>query len=314
MEMRQVRYFLAVASRQSFTRAAESLHLSQPSLSVQVAALEEELGSRLFDRLGKRVVLTQAGEVFLHHAERLLREADQAAQTIRELAGGHGGRLQVGAISTVNSYLVPPLVSEFRRRFPLVQLHVEALPSAEIVRSVTEGRLDLGLCLLPVASERLAVTRLFEERLVLVAPARDRTLPRRVRVRELAHLPLILMPADYCLRRMIEAECARAGVQPQVLTEMTAPDGILEAVRHGAGLTILPEYYLRRHLPAGALRLIELYAPVPRHPVGLIHQEGRHLGLPARGFLGLCRTVLAEFGPGPTPRTAPPRVALAQTR
>lgn len=314
MEMRQVRYFLAVAARQSFTRAAESLHLSQPSLSVQIAALEEELGARLFDRLGKRVILTQAGEVFHRHAERLLREADQAAQTIRELAGGRGGRLQVGALSTVNSYLVPPLVSAFRRRFPLVQLHVEALPSAEIVRGVTEGRLDLGLCLLPVPSDRLVVTPLFEERLVLVAPARDRVLRPRVRLRELAHLPLILMPADYCLRRMIEAECVRAGVQPQALTEMTAPDGILEAVRHGAGLTILPELYVRRSLQGGALRAIELYDPVPRHPVGLIHQDGRYLGLPAREFLGLCRTVLAEFGSRPARKTAPSRPALVQAR
>lgn len=314
MELRQARYFLAVATHQSFTRAAESLHLSQPSLSVQIAALEEELGARLFDRLGKRVILTQAGEVFHRHAERLLREADQAAQTIRDLAGGRGGRLRVGALSTVNSYLVPPLVSEFRRRFPLVQIHIEALPSAEIARGVTEGRLDLGLCLLPVGSDRLAVTPLFEERLVLVAPTRDRALPRRVRLRELAHLPLILMPADYCLRRMIEAECSRVGVQPQVLTEMTAPDGILEAVRHGAGLTILPEFYLRRRLQSAALRTVELYDPIPRHPVGLIYQEGRHLGLPAREFLGLCRTVLAQFGPRPARKAVPSHRTPAQAR
>ncbi|WP_447975354.1 LysR family transcriptional regulator [Nitrospira sp. Kam-Ns4a] len=317
MELRHLRYFLAVASHQSFTRAAEALHVSQPSLSVQIAALEDELGAPLFDRLGRKVALTQAGEILHAHAERLLREVDHATEAIHELTNGARGRLQVGALSTVNSYLIPPLVSRFRRRFPGVHLQIHALPSADIVSAVLASRLDLGLCLLPVPQEHVVVSRLFQERLVLVAPAQVRLLRNRMRMRELAQLPLVLMPADYCLRKMIEAECAAAGVRPQVSVEMTSPDGILEAIRHGAGFTILPELYVRPRLQEAALRAIPLYDPVPRHPVGLIHLAGRHLGLAAREFLRLCRTVLAELqlepeGSGDTLPAGP--AVVAQSR
>jgi len=295
MEMRQLRYFLAVADAQNFTRAAETVHVSQPSLSVQIAALEDELGAPLFDRLGRRVALTQAGHILREHAQRVLREVEQGAQAIQELTGAERGRLLVGALSTVNSYLIPPLVSRFRQRFPRVQLQIQARPSADIVADLLENRLDLGFCLLPVESDRLVTSRLFEETLCLVAPAGFRRQGGRMRMQDLAGLPLILMPADYCLRKMIEAECAEAGVRPQVSIEMTSPEGILAAVKQGAGMTILPELFVRHQLGGGALRAIELYDPAPKHTVVLAHRADRHLGLAAQEFIRLCRSTLADL-------------------
>lgn len=171
MELRQLRYFLAVASTQNFTRAAETVHVSQPSLSVQISALEDELGTRLFDRLGRKVVLTQAGELFRDHAGRVLRELEYAVQVVQELQGARRGRLVVGTLATVNSYLIPPLVSRFKQRFPAIHLQVHAQPSTEIVTGLLANRLDVGICLLPAQDERLTVIPLFDERLVLVAPA-----------------------------------------------------------------------------------------------------------------------------------------------
>jgi DNA-binding transcriptional LysR family regulator len=292
MEMRQLRYFLAVAEAQNFTRAAEAVHVSQPSLSVQIAALEEEVGAPLFDRLGRRVALTQAGQVLYEHAQRVMREIEQGTQAIQELKGAGGGRLLVGTLSTVNSYLIPPLVSRFRQRFPLVHLQIQARPSADIVADLLANRLDLGLCLLPVQNERLTASRLFDETLCLVAPPSFRHLSARMRMKELADLPLVLMPADYCLRKMIEAECADAGVRPRVSVEMTSPEGILDAVKQGAGLTVLPELFVRHRLSGDTLRIIELYDPVPKHPVGLAYLATRHLGLAAQEFIRLCRDIL----------------------
>lgn len=308
MEMRQLRYFLAVAEQSSFTRAAEAVHVSQPSLSVQIAAMEEEVGAPLFDRLGRRVVLTEAGQILREHAARVVRDLESGVQAIHELKGAERGRLMVGALSTVNSYLIPPLVSQFRRRFPNVSLHVQARPSSDIVEDVLAARLDMGLCLLPVNDARLFSRRLFNETLCLVAPKGAAPLSGRVRMRELAKLPLVLMPADYCLRKMVEAECKLAGVRPQVSVEMTSPDGILEAVRQGAGYTILPTLFVRRHVKGGSLRMIALCDPVPKHPVGLIHLANRHLGLAAREFIELCRETLESFdvdtpdGPARSPR------------
>ena len=116
MELRQLRYFLAVAEHESFTRGAEKVAISQPSLSVQIAALEYELGTPLFDRLGRRVALTEAGRLFHEHAQRVIRETELATQSVRDLTGAEQGRLIVGALSTINFYVIPPLVCRFKRR------------------------------------------------------------------------------------------------------------------------------------------------------------------------------------------------------
>lgn len=299
MELRQLRYFLAVADCGNFTRAAEKVAISQPSLSVQIAALEEELGALLFDRLGRHVALTEPGRVFRDHAQRVIRETELATQSVRDLTGAEQGRLVVGVLSTVNSYLIPPLVCRFKQRFPHVHLQVHAQPSSAIEEAVAANRLDLGLCLLPAINDRLITSRLFTETLVLVAPPGVRRTAKRIRMRDLATLPLVLLPSDYCLRKMIEAECTDAGVRPQVSVEMTSPEGILEAVKEGAGLTILPELFVRHRIRGSMLRVIELYDPVPRHDVGVISLAHRHLGKAAQEFVRLCQTTLNDLQIGP---------------
>lgn len=307
MELRQLRYFLAVAEHRNFTRAADAVHVSQPSLSVQIQALEEELGSPLFDRMGRQVRLTPAGELLLEHAARAMRDLERAGDAIRELNGAERGRLVVGTLSTVNTYLIPRLVTEFRRRFPKIHLQVHARPSVEIESALVKNEMDIGVCLLPVSHEHLQATRLFDETLCLVGPAPVRGAPsrRRTRLRELGDLPLILMPADYCLRKMIEAECAEAGIRPQVAVEMTSPEGIVEAVTQGTGWTVLPELYVRHHLRGKALQIVELYDPIPRHAVGLVQLTRRHLGMAAQVFTRLCRETIETL------RDRPGRVAGA---
>ncbi|MCE3223817.1 MAG: Transcriptional regulator, LysR family [Nitrospira sp.] len=300
MELRQIHYFMAVATHQNFSRAAEHVHVSQPSLSVQISGLEQELGTRLFDRLGRKVVLTQAGELFHTHAERALRELEQAAHVVHELHGARRGRLIVGALSTVNSYLITPLVTKFKQRFPDIQLQVHALPSSEVVSGLLGNRLDLGICLLPLAHPQLTMVPLLEERLALIAPPDMKIVKKRMRMQDLAFLPLVLMPVDYCLRKMVEAECAKAGVHPKVVLEMSSPDGILEAVAEGTGATILPELYVRPRLARGNLQLIDLYDPAPRHGVGLAFLTKRYRGPAAEEFARLCETTIRELQSRPT--------------
>lgn len=295
MELRHICYFLSVASCQSFTRAAETVHVSQPSLSVQIVALEEELGTRLFDRLGRKVVLTQAGELFRPHAEHALRELEHATQAVQDLHGAKRGRLVVGTLSMVNSYLIPPLPSRFKQRYPGIQLHVHAQPSAEIVTALLANRLDLGICLLPVSHAQLTTIPLFEERLVLVAPSAYPIRKSRLRMQELGGLPLVLMPADYCLRKMIEGERAQVGVHPHVVLEMSSPEGILNAVAEGAGLTVLPELYTRLRLPGADLKIIDLYDPTPRHAVGLAYPTRHYQNLAAKELATLCQSTMAEL-------------------
>ena len=295
MELRHLRYFLAVASAESFTKASETLHVSQPSLSVQIRDLEEELGTRLLDRLGRRVMLTQAGELFRDHAQRAIRELEQATQLVQELHGAQRGRLVVGTLATVNSYLIAPLVSQFKQRFPGIHLQVHSQPSSDIVTGLLANRLDMGICLLPVPHDQLTTVPLFEERLVLVVPTQYPLPQSRLRMQDLGELPLVLMPVDYCLRKMVEAECAEAQIKTQVVLEMTSPEGILQAVAEGVGLTILPELYVRLRLVGSGLRIIDLYDPVPRHPVGLAYRANRYQNIAAREFGTLCRTTMTRL-------------------
>lgn len=314
MELRHLRYFLAVAATQNFTRAADRLHVSQPSLSVQIRNLEDELGTPLFDRLGRTVQLTQAGELFHEHAERAMREMERATLLVQELQGAQRGRLVVGALATVNSYLIPLLVSQFKQRFPGIHLQVHSQPSAEIVNGLLANRLDIGICLLPISHKELTTVPLFDERLVLVAPTRSRLTQSRLRMQDLAGLPLILMPADYCLRKMVEAECVEARIKTQVVLEMTSPEGILQAVAEGAGLTILPELYVRLRLAGSGLRIIELYDPVPHHSVGLAYAAHRHQNRAAKEFGTLCQTTMDELLTRPKQRRNPRHLATSRAR
>ncbi len=295
MELRQIQYFLAVARHQNFTRAAEQVHVSQPSLSVQISSLEDELGTKLFDRLGRKVVLTQAGELFHEHAERAVRELEQAAHVVQELHGAKRGQLVVGALSTVNSYLIAPLVSRFKQRFPGIRLQVHAQPSSDIVAGLLSHRFDIGICLLPLSHSELTTIPMFEERLALVAPPDAKLNRTRMRMQDLGRLPLVLMPVDYCLRKMVEAECAKAGVHPQVVLEMSSPEGILQAVADGAGATILPELFVRSRLTATQLQLIDLYDPTPRHAVGLAYFTKRYRSVAAKEFGQLCQATMKEL-------------------
>lgn len=310
MELRQIHYFMAVAIHQNFSRAAEQVHVSQPSLSVQIGGLERELGTRLFDRLGRKVVLTQAGELFRVHAERALRELDQAAQVVHELLGAKRGRLVVGTLSTVNSYLIAPLVSRFKQRFPDIHLQVHAQPSSDIVSGLLANRLDIGICLLPLAHPHMTTVPLFEERLALIAPASMGIGKARTRMQDLARLPLVLMPVDYCLRKMVEAECAKAGVHPQVVLEMSSPEGILQAVAEGTGATILPELYVRSRLPSTPLQVIDLYDPTPCHTVGLAYLTKRYRGVAAEEFASLCQSTMQDLQSA----SLPPLMAKHPTR
>jgi DNA-binding transcriptional LysR family regulator len=175
-------------------------------------------------------VLTQAGELFRDHAQRTMRELEQATQLVQELHGAQRGRVVVGTLATVNSYLIAPLVSQFKHRFPGIHLQVHSQFSADIVNGLLANRLDVGICLLPVPHDQLTTVPLFDERLVLVEPTRHPLTQSRLRMQDLGGLPLVLMPVDYCLRKMVEAECAKAQIETQVVMEMTSPEEILQAV------------------------------------------------------------------------------------
>src|SRR5207249_4599591 len=211
MQIHQLRYFCAVARTGSFTRAAQHEHLAQPSLSQQVRKLEDELGTRLFDRLGRTVRLTQMGEVFLPRAEAILRQVSAAKLEIQEMAGTERGKLVIGAIPTIAPYFLPSCLASFAQQFPRVQVSVVEEVTSELLNRIQAGVVDLALLALPVPASHCLSHELFRERLYVV------------------------------LRENTLSACGRARLQPNVVFESGQFTTILAMVAAGTGVSVVPE-------------------------------------------------------------------------
>jgi LysR family cyn operon transcriptional activator len=292
MELRHLRYFLAAAEEAHFTRAAERLHVSQPTLSQQIRQLERELGSPLFDRIGRRVRLTSAGAVLREHARRALGEIDAAALAIAELNGLKRGRVTVGAVQTANAYLIPPVLGRFTSAHPGITVRVEELSAGEVEAGVASGRLDLGISFTPPSPGEVEAEPLFEEELILIVAEGHRLAGnRRLPMRELEGEPMVLLPPEFCTRRLVEDALAAARVRPTVVVEMNSIEGILAALRGGRGATVLPALALHGGQPG--LVGVGLSEPTPRRGVGLLWRRGGYRPRAALAFAAAVADVVA---------------------
>jgi LysR family cyn operon transcriptional activator len=241
METRHLRYFLAVAATQHMTRAAEQVHVTQSTLSHQIRQLEEMLGTVLFDRVGRGIRLTQAGEVFRGFAQRALKEIEDGAMALSELDNLVRGHLRIGVIHTFNSTLIPPVMSGFVTAFPNVHVTVDELTALNIEQSVMQGEIDLGIAFAPCTHEEIDSEVLFDEELVLIAHknaiAHTRT---TMQAKGLADLKLALLTKNFMTRRLID-ESFGQHVGGNVILETNSIHALLNTVRTGALSTILSD-------------------------------------------------------------------------
>ncbi len=242
MQIHQLRYFCAVARTGSFTRAAQQQHLAQPSLSQQVRKLEDELGTKLFDRLGRTVRLTQLGKTFLPRAEAIIQQATAAKTEIQEMAGAAQGKLVIGAIPTIAPYFLPSRLASFARRFPRVQISVIEEVTNELANLIQQGVVDLALLALPVPATHCYCHELFRERLYLVVPRTHRLASlSRVHLAQIEREPFLLLKDGHCFRENTLAICGRARLLPNVVFESGQFSTILAMVAAGTGVSVVPE-------------------------------------------------------------------------
>lgn len=296
MELRHLRYFLAVAEREHFTRASESLHVSQPTLSLQIKQLEEELGTPFFDRIGKRVRLTDAGRVFREHARRALREMEDAQIAINELEGLKRGAVTVGVVQTVNAYLVPQIVTRLSAEWPALQIKIEELANGKIEEGLVEGRLNVGVGFIPTTAAEIVAEPLFEEDLVLIVSANHKFANRKhVPVRELNGEPLVLLSKNFCTRRLTDVSLAEGGACPHIAIEMNSIEGILATVRAGGAATVLPSLAVGPGLPG--IHAIKLTNPTPHRTVGMLWHRDGYRTAAARAFAKTVARVVEDTQP-----------------
>jgi len=258
MELRQLESLVAIADGGSFSRAAITLNLAQPSLSRQMALLEAELGQRLLVRTGRGVELTAAGEVFIVHAREMLETARRGRDAMHDLGREPGGRVTVGMPPRVALGLSVPLVRSFRERFPRAVITVLEGLSLSLRESLVAGRLDLALMFDPQPSPQLAYETVMREQLLLVAPPKSR-LPARVSLASLSSYALVLPNAPNAIRGLLDDILGPRGVTLNVLAEVGAVQTVLALVAEGVGCTVLPESALAAR--AGGERL-------PHAPLG----------------------------------------------
>lgn len=294
MQLQQLVYFLAVADARHFSRAAQQVHVAQPSLSQQIRALEKELGSDLFHRARGNITLTDAGEALLPLARRIVADSESARIEVQEVAGLRRGRVRLGATPSLCTGLLPRVLRAYRREHPGIRLQIEEGGSRDLVGHLATGSLDLALIILPLQRHdpALATTELLSEELV-VATAPDAPPPTAnpsIGIGELRDQPLVMFRHGYDLREFTMAACRAEGFEPQFAVEGGEMDAVLGMVEAGLGAAVLPSMVAARR----PLRVTPFAPPGLRRTIALAHRKDVQPPRAARELRGVLTQYLDE--------------------
>ena len=310
MEVHQLRYFCAVARTGNFTQAAKQERVSQPSLSQQVLKLEDELGAKLFDRLGRISRVTKFGEAFLPRAEAILRQLGDARIEIREMAGASKGRVILGAIPTIAPYFLPERLTSFARVHPEVQVTVVEEITPVLLEQLHAARIDVALLALPVSGAELERDELLREPLYLVTPERHPLGTRTsVGLEEIEGEAFLLLKEGHCFRENVISACRRARLKPNVIFESGQFATILAMVSVGMGVSVVPRMAME---PRKGCRYVLIRDERAHRRIGLVQLKNHFATGAQRALLEHLRKGLSkrdlhptEMGENcPTPRRA----------
>ena len=272
MELRHLRYFDAVAETLNFTRAAERLHVTQSTLSHQIRQLEEEIGTPLFDRGGKQVRLTEAGEILRSHMTPALEQIDLGLQALRSPGEAITGSVRLGTTPSFNTQMVPQCVATLLKSYPGIQVTVEELSAGQILKRLRSGHLDMAVSYPPGEGSDLWFEPLYNEELRLIVGIRH-PLARRRRVRmvELHNVRMVLLPASFLTRKLLDDCFAAAGARPVVAAQLNSVAPMIELIRQTELAGIIPESAVAQ---SAELRVIPLEDPTPIRTPGMLWPKG----------------------------------------
>ena len=291
MILHQLRIFQAVAKHGGFNRASQDLHLSQPGISINIKKLEEELGVKLFERLGRTIQLTDAGRVVEEYVARLMGGLTEMRQAIEDMKGLEVGQIRCGAATTVGIYLLPKLLVQFKQQFPKVETQLSVERSAKIEEKVLSNDLDLGFVGDSFgAASRLETRASFRDELVMIAPqSHELARFRKVSAKKLNVLPLILGPRGSYTRKIIEKNLDRAGIPYRCVMEVENTEVIKAAVAEGLGISIISLARIQQEVKTGLLKPVKISGVSIERQFKLITVKNRKLSSPLKAFLELIR-------------------------
>ncbi|MBB6013824.1 LysR family nitrogen assimilation transcriptional regulator [Aquamicrobium lusatiense] len=302
MDIRQLRYFIAIVEQGSFSRAAQILHIAQPALSLHVRNIEADLGTQLLFRSPQGVVPTEAGEILLRNARIILDQLVVAEEEIRGHRNDPSGVVRLGLPGTVSEILSVPLITEARRRYPKIQLRIAEAMSGFVLEWMRDARIDLAVIYRKVSDAGLATVELLEEELVFFAPRRglgeEIALPpsgKPLRLADVAGLPMILPGEDHGLRSLLDQHARAARVEMNVSIEVDSYSNIKELVAAGFGCSVLPLNAVSREVQAGSLRSWSITDPPIRRSVHLASSVERPMTNAVAAIRDLVRELLHEL-------------------
>ena len=281
--------FLEIAKQGSFSRAGQKLFRSQPAVSAQIRQLEEEYGQKLFDRVGKSMKLTAAGEVLLGYAGRLITLKNDSLRAVADQSSAPRGTLAVGANEATCLYVLPDVFAEFHRRFPSVQISVYRNFSRKVIEKVEDGAVDVGIVTLPVKSPSLRTHPIFRDRLMLmVSPSNPLAKHKTVTPAEIADQPLII-PKTGFTRQLLDKLFRPYRSQLRIPMELPSVGMIKRFVAAGLGVSLISASFARDEVRAGKVKLIEISDVDLWRELGLIYRRDRTLPRSAAAFVSMVR-------------------------
>ncbi|MDA8098842.1 MAG: selenium metabolism-associated LysR family transcriptional regulator [Nitrospiraceae bacterium] len=291
MDLHQIEIFCAIVRLASFSRAAEALYLTQPTVSGHMKNLEAELGVKLLDRLGKRAIATEAGQILFRHGARLLEERDRAKQEIGNLTGRISGVLTIGGSTIPGAYLLPPLIGAFKKKHPSIRIQLSIEDTAKITEAVLAGSLCIGVVGARLEEPQLEVHPFQTDELVVAVPRRHPWAGHRaVRPADLKGQPFILREQGSGTRRIMEDRLAKAGIQIadlDIAAVVGSSDAVRQAVKAGLGISILSRRALTDDIAAGRLAALRVSGVRMERPFFVILLKGRSRSPLCKAFLDL---------------------------
>jgi LysR family transcriptional regulator, cyn operon transcriptional activator len=300
MLLRHIRYFLAVAEHRNFTRAADALHVSQPTLSQQIRQLEDTLRVQLLDRSGRTIQLTDAGTAYARYAQRALQDLEAGKRAIHDVQELSRGSLRLSMTPTFTAYLIGPLLEKYNSRYPDIVLNILEMPQDRMETLLNEDALDLGIAFNETHSPDIETRTLFVEALaMLVGKSHPRAKKRAtVTLREFERETLVLLNEEFATRHYIDRYCMQHGVAPRISMEVNSISAVIEIVRRSTLATLLPAAVAREH---SDLYLVDMKPALPRRTAALLLRKGAYRSAAARAFLALA---LEESADEPAGRRA----------
>ena len=291
MELDQVTAFLEVARQRSFSRAAEKLYRTQPAISAQIRALEQELGQKLFDRSGRKIFLTPAGDVLYEYGEKLVALHRETLQRVLEVQDAVAGKLVVGANEATCLYVLPQVFAGFKRKYPQVGISIYRNFSHKILQKMAEHQVDIGIVTLPVTQNNLKVMPIFEDELQVVVPAKHPLAKRAaVKIEDLVPEPLIF-PKGGHTRELLDKIFRKYQHQLHISMELASVESIKKFVGAGLGISLLSRTYAEMETKSGILKLIPLQGMQLVRRLGLVYRTDHYLSRAVQAFADVAASV-----------------------